>query len=91
MAKEASLYIGVDEKIKEEAEELYASFGITISEAVKMFLYKSLMVGGIPFDLIQPRYNEETEAAMQEVKDMMEGKIPSEHMTVDEFIKEMEK
>ena len=32
------------------------------------------MVGGIPFDVRVPRYNKETEAAMQEARDIIAGK-----------------
>ena len=33
------------------------------------------MVGGLPFEVRQPRFNAETEAAMQEARDIASGKI----------------
>ena len=33
------------------------------------------MEGGLPFEMRQPRYNAETEAAMQEARDIASGKI----------------
>jgi len=36
------------------------------------------MVGGLPFEMKQPGYNAETEAAMQEARDITAGKIPGE-------------
>ena len=75
MAKTASLNIRIDPKTKSAAEKLYENFGITITDAVNMFLRQSLNVGGLPFELRQPRYNAETEAAMQEARDIMSGKI----------------
>ena len=33
------------------------------------------MVGGLPFEVRQPRFNAETEAAMQEARDISSGKI----------------
>ena len=33
------------------------------------------MVGGLPFDVTLPQYNEETLAAMQEARDIASGKI----------------
>ena len=33
------------------------------------------LVGGLPFNVRLPRYNRETEAAMQEAKDIMSGKV----------------
>jgi DNA-damage-inducible protein J len=71
MAKTASLNIRIDPETKSGAEELFGSFGITVTDAVNMFLRQSLMEGGLPFRLKQPRYNAETEAAMRECEEML--------------------
>ena len=75
MAKTANLNIRIDPETKFSAEKLFGMFGITITDAVNMFLRQSIMVGGLPFELKQPRYNAETEAAIQEARDIMSGKI----------------
>jgi DNA-damage-inducible protein J len=75
MAKTASLNIRIDPETKIGAEKLFSQFGITVTDAVNMFLHQSLMVGGLPFELKQPRYNAETEAAMREARDIMAGRI----------------
>ena len=75
MTKTANLHVRIDPKTKAGAEELFSTFGITISDAITMFLRQSLMVGGLPFELRQPRYNAETEAAIKEAQDIMAGKI----------------
>ena len=90
MAKNANLYIRVDQTVKNEAEQLFSTFGITVTDAVNMFLHKSLMVGGIPFDLIQPRYNAETEAAMREIDNMISGKIPQNPQRVESLFEELD-
>ena len=76
--KTTTLNIRISPELKRAAESLYESFGITITDAVNMFLSKSLMDNGLPFKLVQPRYNAETEAAIAEgrqlVRDMKEGK-----------------
>ena len=81
MAKTATLHMRIDPETKSSAEELFASFGITISDAVTMFLRQSLMVRGLPFEVRQPRYNAETEAAIQEARDIMSGKIEAKRYT----------
>ena len=43
-AKTASINVRVTKDVKAQAEELFASFGITLSDAINMFLHKSLMV-----------------------------------------------
>ena len=75
MPKTATLNIRIDPETKFNAEKLFRMFGITVTDAVNMFLRQSLMVGGLPFELKQPRYNAETEAAIQEARDIMTGKI----------------
>jgi len=75
MAKTASLNIRISPEIKSSVESLFGSFGITVSDAVNMFLHQALMVGGLPFDLKKPRYNVETEAAIQEARDIIAGKV----------------
>ena len=75
MAKTASLNIRIEPETKLRAEKLFGMFGITVTDAVNMFLRQSIMVGGLPFELKQPRYNAETEAAIQEARSIMAGKI----------------
>jgi len=54
MAKTATLNIRIDPETKEGVERLYSSFGITVSDAVSMFFRQSLLVGGLPFQLVRP-------------------------------------
>jgi DNA-damage-inducible protein J len=75
MAKTASLHIRIEPEIKREAEGMFSKFGITISDAVNMFIKQSLFVGGFPFELRQPRYNIETEAAIKEANDIIAGRV----------------
>ena len=75
MAKNADLHIRIDPETKTNAEQLFAVFGITVSDAINIFLRQSLLVGGLPFEVRQPRYNAETEAAIQETRDIMAGKV----------------
>ena len=78
MAKSASLSMRVNPQIKAEAESIYGSLGMTLTEAINIFLHKSILEGGLPFDVRQPRYNSETEAAMREARDILAWKVPAE-------------
>jgi len=64
MAKTANINIRIDPETKSSAEKLFASFGITITDAINIFLRKSIMEGGLPFEVKQPRYNIETERVL---------------------------
>lgn len=77
MAKTATINVRIDPDTKSSAEKLFASFGITITDAINMFLHQSIMEGGLPFELKQPRYNRETEAAMAEARALMTGQEQS--------------
>lgn len=81
MAKTANINVRIDPETKSCAEKLFSSFGITVSDAINIFLHKSIMEGGLPFELKQPRYNPETEAAIEEAKAIMSGKIQAKRYT----------
>lgn len=68
IAKSASISMRVNPQIKAEAESIYGSLGMTLSEAINIFLHKSILEGGLPFDVRQPRYNSEVEAAIHEAR-----------------------
>lgn len=79
MAKTANLNIRIDPETKFGAEQLFSRFGITVTDAINIFLRQSLMVGGLPFEMKQPRYNAETEAAMWEAEAIASGKTPAKN------------
>lgn len=79
----------VEPSVKSDAESIFGSFGLTLADAINVFLHKSIQVGGMPFELRQPRYNAETEAAMQEARDIMSGKIKAKsYNSVDEMLED---
>jgi DNA-damage-inducible protein J len=91
MTKTENLNIRIDPQTKQGAEQLFSTFGITISDAVNIFLRQSLLVGGFPFEMKQPRYNAETEAAMQEARDIMSGKKEAKsYSSADELFTELD-
>ena len=73
--KAANFNMRMEEKKKADAEALYHTLGMTLPQAVNMFISQSLLVGGIPFDVRIPRFNQETEAAMKEAEAIAAGRI----------------
>lgn len=95
MAKTANINIRIDPETKSSAEKLFASFGITVTDAINIFLRKSIMEGGLPFEMKQPRYNSETEDAMQEARAIIGEQIEvkrysSTHALFEELDEEMD-
>lgn len=44
------LQVRVDDELKNQASAVYDALGVDLSTAVRMFLKKSVLVGGVPFD-----------------------------------------
>lgn len=75
MAKTATINMRINPEVKEDAESIFSSLGMTLTEAINIFLHKSIMEGGLPFSVRQPRYNKQTEEAMREARDILSGKL----------------
>ena len=67
--------VRIDENLKKQATELFSQLGMDMSSAMNIFLRQCVMRGGLPFDVRLPRFNRETEDAIQEARDIMSGKI----------------
>lgn len=51
MAKTESLYVRMEPELKNQAEEILSSLGISASTAINMFYRQIVLKRGIPFDL----------------------------------------
>lgn len=60
-----NINVRIDEKLKNDADELYSSLGLSLSGAIKIFLKQSLREQGLPFEL---KLNRDTEQAFLEVE-----------------------
>ncbi|MGI6032142.1 MAG: type II toxin-antitoxin system RelB/DinJ family antitoxin [Coriobacteriales bacterium] len=58
--KRAEIKARTTDKVKREASDVYAHWGLTLNDAINMFLVKSIEVGGLPFELRteHPTYEE---------------------------------
>ena len=68
MAKTASLNIRVEPETKTKAEVLFSHFGITLSDAVTLFLHQSIIDGGLPFRVGLGVPNATTVSALREAE-----------------------
>ncbi|MBO4242189.1 MAG: type II toxin-antitoxin system RelB/DinJ family antitoxin [Clostridiales bacterium] len=68
--KTANFNLRMDPEVKKNAEELFSSFGMTMADAVNIFIYKSLLVGGLPFDV---RYPEDGMPSKRKAKKTVEN------------------
>jgi DNA-damage-inducible protein J len=69
MASTAFVRARIDEKLKDEASEVLAEFGLTVSDAVRMTLTRIARDRAVPLELKVP--NAETRAAVRESRTLM--------------------
>lgn len=63
-----STNIKIDPVLKREAQELFESFGLSLSSAINMFLRQSVREQAIPFRVGNPLPNLETIKAIEEAR-----------------------
>ena len=63
------LHVRVDDAIKAQAADTLAAMGLTMSDAVRLFLHRVVAEQALPLELKVP--NAQTQAAMAEARAMM--------------------
>ena len=68
MKKAANISIQIDDSLKNEAEEILKTLGLTASHAIKIFYSQIVLSQGLPFGVVIPQKspNETTLKAMAE-------------------------
>lgn len=69
MATTTMVHVRVDEKIKAQATETLASMGLSVSDAIRVFLMRVVADKQMPFELKAPTL--ETRAAMAEADEIV--------------------
>ena len=86
MAKTDTLHIRVEPNVKQRAEKTLNDLGLSITEAINVFLNQVILHDGIPFEIKKPRYNIET------MEDTKNGKNLSKTFDiVNEMFEELDK
>ena len=63
-----STNVKIDQTLKQEAQELFESFGLSLSSAINMFLRQSVREQAIPFRVGNPLPNMETIQAIEDAR-----------------------
>ena len=82
------LHIRVDDDIKEQATEALTAMGLSVSDAVRLFLRRVVIDQAFPLELKVP--NAQTRAAMDESRAMMASRR-ARFATSDELFADLEK
>ncbi len=89
MAKSNTLHIRIEPNVKEKAEATLKELGLSITDAINVFLNQVILQDGIPFEIRKPRYNKETIQAMEDTKNRKN--LSKAFDNVEEMFKELEK
>jgi DNA-damage-inducible protein J len=88
MAQTSMLHVRVDDDVKVRATEALAAMGLSVSDAVRIFLKRVVTDQAFPLDLKVP--NAATQAAMEESRQMMKAR-QARFNTADALFSELEK
>lgn len=84
MAKTAMIRARTNEDVKTDVEDILKRLGLTISDAVNLFLNQVRLHKGLPFEVRIPN-----KTTLRTFKKTDEGKELNEYKSMDAFIKKM--
>lgn len=89
----AVIQIRVDEELKTKASQIYSDLGIDISTAIRMFLKRTIIENGIPFQMILPKKNYNTNIGLQALSTINDSaeKVGVSDLSLDEINAEISK
>ncbi len=87
-AHTSMIHIRVDDDIKEQATQALSTMGLSVSDAVRLFLRRVVIDQAFPLELKVP--NSETRAAMEESRAMMATRR-ARFASADELFADLEK
>ncbi len=88
MATTTMVHVRVDENIKAQAAETLASMGLTISDAIRVFLTRVVADKQLPFEIKAP--NATSQAAIAEASEVIKSRS-ARFATADALIDHIEK
>lgn len=87
MASSTMVHVRVDEHLKAEATETLASMGLTVSDAIRVFLARVVADQALPFALQAP--NLTSRAAIAEAKEIIQSR-QARFATADALLNDLE-
>ena len=88
MATSTMIHVRIDEKIKKEATETLEDMGLSLSDAVRVFLKRVVADKQLPFELKVP--NSTTRRAMEEADEIVHSKL-ARYQNGSDLIGDLEK
>ena len=80
----------IDSELRSQSEAIYAALGMSLGTAINVFLKKSVVVGGFPFDVRLDAFTRETVEAMLEAERIAKDSTV-EAISADEALEELKR
>lgn len=90
MDKTTSIHIRIEPDIKNKVEKILSSLGMTTTEAINIYLRQIIINYGIPFEIKNPKFSDETLKSIKEAKQI--EKNPEKYKsynTVRDFMEDL--
>lgn len=85
MAEQVLIQFRADKELKQEVAEIYESLGMDLPTAFRMFMTRSKMVKGLPFEATLPQNTITRAEAKKAFYDLREQAADVPEMTLDEI------
>ena len=84
--------VRIDDELKNQATAVYDALGIDLSTAVRMFLKRSVMVNGVPFNMTLPKNDYKAERAARALQELSNAAVENgtSEMSLEEINAESE-
>lgn len=81
------MQVRIDDELKAQASAVYDELGLDLPTAIRMFLKRSVVVGGVPFSMTLPKQNYKAERAARAMQSLSDAaqKNGTADMTLDEI------
>ncbi len=89
MAKTDTLHIRIEPIVKQKAEKTLNELGMSIAEAINVFLNQVILNDGIPFEIKKPKFNKESIKAIEDAK--KERNLSKTFKNTEDMFKELDK
>ncbi|MCD8221530.1 MAG: type II toxin-antitoxin system RelB/DinJ family antitoxin [Clostridiales bacterium] len=89
MAEQSLVQVRVDKSLKEEVSDIYEALGMDLPTAIRMFLTRSKMVRGIPFETTLPKEMVTRTEALEAFEELRRQAADVPEMSLEEINQEI--
>ncbi len=83
--------IRIDSALKAEVTLLFEGLGLSLSQAITLFLRQSVLHNGLPFKVEYPEYSKELLEAVEEAKSLEKSKATKRYTDLEEMWADLDK